>query len=422
MVTAPTVTSTLPVDGAMGVDIHTSVTATFSTSMNPVTINALTFTLNQGTTLIPGVVTLDGASNTATFAPSASLNTGMLYTATITTGAQDSGGIALAANYTWTFTTNSTATPPAVVSTTPLNLATNVSINEYPTATFNHAMNPATINSLTFTLNQGATPISGTVTLDGTTNTATFAPAALLGLGLLYTGTITTGAQDLGGLALASNYNWSFTTGACSQGPVALGSAGNFVVLAGSTVTSTGPTSVTGDLGVSPGTAVTGFPPGILVGSLHAGDPTAAQGIADLTAAYNDAAGRTLCPVAVAGNLGGQTLTPGLYKSTSSLSVSSGDLTLDAQGDGNGIFIFQMASTLTTTAGRQVILANGAKSSNIYWQVGTSATLGTTSAFQGTIMADQAITLDTGATLNGRALARIAAVNLDGNTIVKPAP
>jgi hypothetical protein len=204
--------------------------------------------------------------------------------------------------------------------------------------------------------------------------------------------------------------------------PVVLGSAANFVVLAGSTVTSTGLSKLTGDLGVSPGTAVTGFPPGILVGAKHAGDPTSAQGIADLTTAYNSAKGRTLCPVTVSGNLGGKTLAPGLYKSTTSLAVSSGDLTLDAQGDGNAIFIFQMASTLTTTAGRQVILSNGAKSANIYWQVGSSATIGTTSVFQGTIMADQAITLQTGAKLNGRALARIAAVSLDSNTIVKPAP
>jgi hypothetical protein len=206
------------------------------------------------------------------------------------------------------------------------------------------------------------------------------------------------------------------------QAPVFLGTADTFVVLAGSTVTNTGPTSVTGDLGVSPGTAVTGFPPGALVGTQHAGDPTAAQGVADLTAAYNDAAGRTLCAVTVSGNLGGQTLTPGLYKSTSSLALSSGDLTLDAQGDATAVFIFQMASTLTTTSGRRIILSGGAKSSNLFWQVGTSATLGSTSAFRGTVMADQAITLDTGATLTGRALARIAGVALDSNTIVKPAP
>ena len=209
---------------------------------------------------------------------------------------------------------------------------------------------------------------------------------------------------------------------ACRQAPVALGGADNFVVLAGSTVTNSGPTSVTGDLGVSPGTAVTGFPPGTITGTQHAGDPTAAQGEADLITAYDDARGRTLCAITIAGNLGGQTLTPGLYKSTSSLEISSGDLTLDAQGDASAVFIFQMASTLTTTSGRQVILSGSAKSTNVFWQVGSSATLGSTSSFQGTVMADQAITLTTGATLNGRALARAAAVTLDSNTIVKPAP
>jgi hypothetical protein len=192
--------------------------------------------------------------------------------------------------------------------------------------------------------------------------------------------------------------------------------------MGGSTVTNTGPTSITGDLGVSPGTAVTGSPPGTVVGAQHAGDPTAALAEADLTTACEDAAGRTLYPVTVSGNLGGQTLPPGLYKSTSSLEISSGDLTLDAQGDSTAVFIFQMASTLTTTSGRQVILAGMAKSANVFWQVGTSATLGSSSVLKGTVMADQAITMNTGATLDGRLLARIAAVALDSNMITKPAP
>jgi hypothetical protein len=191
-------------------------------------------------------------------------------------------------------------------------------------------------------------------------------------------------------------------------------------VLAGSTVTSTGLTTVTGDLGVSPLTAITGFPPGIVNGAQHAGNPTSATAQGDLTTAYNEAAGRSLCAVTVAGNLGGMTLPPGLYKSTSSLEISSGDLTLDAGGDASAVFIFSMASTLTTTMGRQVILAGNANPANVYWQVGTSATLGTTSVFSGTIMADQSITLNTGATLNGRALARVAAVTMAGNTIVRP--
>jgi hypothetical protein len=211
---------------------------------------------------------------------------------------------------------------------------------------------------------------------------------------------------------------------AAAQAPVVLGAAANFAVLAGSTVTNTttGVTMVTGDLGVSPGTAVTGFPPGVVSGATHAGDAAAAQAQLDLTTAFNDAAGRTVGAVTVAGNLGGQTLTPGLYKSTSSLEISSGDLTLDAQGDANAVFIFQMASTLTTTAGRQVILSGGANAANIVWQVGSSATLGTMSVFAGTILADQSITLTTGATLNGRALARSAAVTLDANNVTIPSP
>jgi len=308
------------------------------------------------------------------------------------------------------------------VTSTPADGATAVQVTNRPSATFSQAMAPATINATTFTLAQGVTPVAGAVTYDQPTRTATFTPSAPLGVGLTYTATITTGAKSVGGAALPAAHTWSFTTAACSQARVDLASAGAFAVLAGSTVTSTGATSVTGDLGVSPGTAVTGFPPGTIVGTRQAGTPTAAQGIADLTTAYNDAAGRSLCPVSVSGNLGGQVLAPGLYKSTSDLAISSGDLTLDAQGDGDAVFIFQAASTLTTTVGRKVILANGARAANVYWQVGSSATLGVTSVFMGTIMADQAITMGTGATLNGRALARIAAVSLDGNTIVRPTP
>lgn len=203
---------------------------------------------------------------------------------------------------------------------------------------------------------------------------------------------------------------------------VSLYSAANFAVLAGSTITNTGATSVAGNLGVSPGTAVTGFPPGTMNGVLNAGDTTAAKAIADLTLAFNDAARRTLAPVSVAGNIGGRTLTPGLYKSTSSLEISSGHLTLDARGDPNAVFIFQIASTLTTASGLQVILAGGAQASNIFWQVGSSATLGTTSVFKGTILADQSITLNTGATLEGRVLARIGGVTLAGNSITTPTP
>lgn len=209
---------------------------------------------------------------------------------------------------------------------------------------------------------------------------------------------------------------------ACRQSAVMMRSAGDFTVLAGSTVTNAGLTTVTGDLGVSPGTAVTGFGPGVVTGAQHAGDPTADQAQLDLTTAYDDAAGRVLCPIIIAGNLGGLTLPPGLYKSTSSLEISSGDLVLDGFNDPNAVFVFQMASTLTTTPGRQVMLIRGARAANVFWQVGSSATLGTTSVMFGIIMADQAITMNTGATLTGRLLARTAAVALDANIIGPPPP
>ncbi len=264
-------------------------------------------------------------------------------------------------------------------------------------ATFTKPMDGSTITSATFTLTgPGVTPMAGTVSCHQAT--ATFTPAMDFRPTARFTGTVKAGVKDLAGNALASDFVWHFTTG---QAPVPLGSARRFAVLAGTTVTNTA-LLTTGDLGVSPGTAVTGFPPGVVNGTVHKGDPVAAQAKLDLTTAYNDAAGRSVSPVSVAGNLGGKTLYPALYKSTSSLAISSGDLTLDAQGDANAVCIFQMASTLTTTAGRQVILSGGAKASKIHWQVGSSANIGSTSSFKGSILAAISVTLKTGATLDGR--------------------
>jgi len=214
---------------------------------------------------------------------------------------------------------------------------------------------------------------------------------------------------------------------------VALAGAANFAILAGSKISNVPTSAVTGDIGLSPaaGSFITGFGLTEVTGTIYtvggtfpansvpdAARLTTAKG--DLTTAYNDAAGRTSTDiVTLSGNIGGLTLTPGLYKSTSSLAISSGDLTFDAKGTASSVFIIQIASALTTTSGRKVILSGGALASNIFWQVGSSATFGTTSVFKGTVMALESITFNTGATLDGRALARNGGVTMISNTIVK---
>jgi hypothetical protein len=211
----------------------------------------------------------------------------------------------------------------------------------------------------------------------------------------------------LGGNALAA------------QPPVGLGTAATFAVLSGSAVTNTGPSIINGDLGVSPGTAVTGFPPGTVNGTTHAADAVAAQAQADQLTAYNDAAGRTPV-VAESGDLGGQSLTAGVYNSASSLGLT-GTLTLDAQGDPNAVFIFQIGSTLTTASASQINLINGAQACNVYWQVGSSATLGTASVFVGNILAQTSISMDNGVTVAGRAFAQTGAVTLINDAITPSA-
>jgi hypothetical protein len=201
--------------------------------------------------------------------------------------------------------------------------------------------------------------------------------------------------------------------------PVPLGTAANFAVLAGSTITNTGPTTINGDVGLSPGTAVTGFPPGQVNGTINAADSVALQAQADLTAAYDNAAARPVSAT-IPVELGGTTQTPGVYDSPAGTFGITGTLTLDAQGDPNAVFIFEAASTLITASASNVLLINGAQAANVFWVVGSSATLGTGTALQGTILALTSITVTTGTTINGRALARNGAVTLDTDTISIP--
>jgi Ice-binding-like/Bacterial Ig-like domain len=417
---APPISETPP-NGSVGVCPNTLVAVTFPQAMDPSSINITTFTVTPG---ITGTITPDASNTIFTFTPSSDLSLNTTYTATITTGAKDAFGNALASNFVWTFRTGATSCPPppppTVISVSPANGSGSVCPNTVITATFSEEMYAPTINTTTFTLAPGVT---GTVTLDGTGRIATFTPSSNLALSTTYTATITTGAQDLFLSGVASDFAWSFTTAtlAC-QTPVPLGSAANFEILASSTVTNAGLTIITGgDLGLSPGTSVTGFPPGVMTlpAVMHIADAVAAQGKLDLAIAYDYAEGLTGA-AALPLTIDGLTFTPGLYKSASSVLLSVGNVTLDAQGNANAVFIFQVGSTLTTIGSTQVILAGGAQAKNIFWQIGSSATLGTYSVFKGTIMALASITVNTGATLDGRALARNAAVTLDTNAITAP--
>jgi hypothetical protein len=202
-----------------------------------------------------------------------------------------------------------------------------------------------------------------------------------------------------------------------AQPPVGLGTAQSFAVLAGSTVTNTGASIVSGDLGLFPGSAVTGFPPGkVIAGTEHITDSVAKQAKADLTTAYNDAAGRIPATVEK-GELGGKTLAPGVYKATSGLSLTG---TVTLKGNADAVFIFQAGSTLITASNSTVSLIGGVQACHVYWQVGSSATLGTGTTFAGTILALASAAVETGVSVDGQVLARTGQVSLDDSTITRP--
>lgn len=450
--TAPTVISTYPVDMATGVAINTNITATFSEAMNPATITSTTFTVTApGPTPVSGAVTYGGS--TTTFTPASALAPNTVYVATITTGVRDMAGNAMAVNKTWSFTTGTEdATAPVVISTSPADMATGVALNAKITATFSEAMNPATINQATFTLAApGPMSVSGTVSYAGSTAIFTPsasdagsgpAPAGVLAPNTVYVATITTGVRDLAGNALAVNKVWSFTTGsttAAGPGPVLLGNSGNFVILAKSGISTVPNSTVTGDIGVSPidQTALTGFSETLdatntfststqVIGKLYAADyapPTPTNlttAVGDMETAYTDAAGRTLPNFTElgAGEIGGLTLVPGLYKWGTGVLIST-NVTLS--GGPNDVWIFQIAQGLTQAAATNVILTGGALPKNIFWQTFGAVTIGTTAHFEGIVLSQTSISVDTGASVNGRLLAQTA-VTLKQNAVTQPAP
>jgi hypothetical protein len=432
-VTAPTVNFTDPLNAATGVNLNKLISVGFSETMNAATITTATFTVMQSAIFISGTVTYVGT--TAMFTPSSNLAPSTTYTGTITTGVKDAAGNRMASNYTWSFTTAaSDVIPPTVISTDPVDLATGVALNKKVTATFSELMNSATIGTSTFTLKQGVNTVSGGVTLVGTT--ATFTPSADLAANTTYTATITTGAKDVAGNALINNFVWSFTTAVVfpiGQSLVPLGTSARFAILSNSAITNIPTSAITGDVGISPGAraSITGLTIPEVTGGIYAADD-AAPVPAMLIAAKSDAqiafinanAAVRGTPTPVSGNINGLTLVPGLYESGTSIEISpGGKLYLDAGGNVNAVFIIRSATSITTSATSEVILAGGANAANIFWTAGSAITLGTNSKMKGTMIAGTSISLLTGARLDGRALIQGASagqVSLDQSTIVKP--
>ncbi len=419
--TAPTVVSTIPANLATGVALNTSITAAFSETMDPATITASTFTLKQGTTPIPGAVTYVGT--VATLNPTSDLTASTVYTATITTSAKDAAGNALAANKVWTFTTGTAldSGAPTVLSTVPANLATGVARNAVVTATFSEPMDPLTISTASFTV----AGVTGSVLYDAASKVATFTPASNLAASTLYSATITTAVKDLAGNALAVNKVWTFTTGTVLA-PVPLLSVSTFGIMATAAITSTGNSVVNGDVSLDPGTSMTGFPPGIVNGTIHVNDLVSEQARIDLLAAYNFAKGlppgTTISGGADLGALYPSGIPPGTYTSGSTMLVSTA-LVLDGGGNANAVWVFQIGSSLTTTA--SVTLTGSAQAKNVFWVPTESATIGVGTTFNGNIVAGISATGVTGSVINGRILAGAigsGTVALQGTTVTVPAP
>jgi len=452
--TIPSVSSTTPANGDLGVPTNTKLTATFSEAMDPLTLSAASFSLQQGATVVPGVVTSTG--RIAVFTPSGNLSAGLTYTATVSTSARDLGGNALASAVSWSFTTGAAAdnVSPVMIQTVPLNAAVGVSVNQTVSVTFSEAMDPATISTANFTLKKGLTPVTGTVSYDVAGKIATFTPLSPLALNATYTAQLGTGATDLAGNPLAVGLPanpWSFTTAGSAALPGAasalnLRSIAPFGAVGGKGITSSGNTLITGDVGTtSASTLVVGLTdgngsgnaysvagnPGIVNGKIYSAPPAPGDAVsmAVATQAQTDAqiAFDASSPASLPGGitqtpeLGGLTLPPGVYTSGTSFAVTSVDLTLDGQGDPNAVWVFQSSSTLTVGTNVKVILIKGAQAKNVFWHISSAATINAGAQMKGTILAFSGVSLGTGARLDGRAISLVGGpVTLLSNIINIP--
>ena len=469
-VTRPTVSITLPANAATGVPTNTRITAAFSEAMAASSVDATTFLVTDTTLGIPvsGTVTYTVASRTATFTPDTMpLASGDLFTARITAAATDLAGNGLAGNpaalpassdHVWTFTTAATTdtTAPTVAAISPIDGSTANCLTKTVTATFSEAMDPTTITAASFVVTAGGVAVPGSVSYDTAAMLATFVPSGAAGFApnTAFVVTVTTAVTDLAGNALAANKVWGFTTGAqvCTAG-VALGGAASFGAFGGGAgVTNQGiNTVVNGNLGTTAVcTAVTGFHDALHVytetplnvgtvnGAIDCAPPApgtpatmaiATQARADAQAAYDNLAAMPPGSDPNAGQLGGAILLPGTYTSAlGTFDITTGDLTLDAQGDANATWVFQSASALTVglpATPRHVLLINGASARNVFWQVGSAARIETGSLMVGTIIAPAGVTVSTAGqtiqtTLIGRAIGLTASVTLVNTTIVAP--
>ncbi|MCH7407238.1 ice-binding family protein [Belliella aquatica] len=433
----PVVISTDPANSTdRNVPLSQVVNATFNTDMDPTTLTADSFRL-MGSAAVAGSFSFDEGTRTLSFESNEPLEENTNYTATVFRTVKDVTGNLMQEDFVWTF--NTVLLPvPTIELTTPRNMETNVALNQVITADFSEAMQASTITETSFLVSLNDNPVAGNVTYTGLR--ASFTPDSPLLAGNTYSATITTAATSMLDKSLASNFLWSFTTIPVVIPPVEassidLGEAEEFGILAGVGISNNAGFSEIRNLsvGISPGvrSSITGFPPAIVInGFIHASDDPLPTGIAarlvqakqDLTDAYLFLEGASSpAPVTVSGDQGGLTLAPGIYKSTSTLLIQAGDLTLDAQGNPDAVFIFQIASDFTTVggAGGNVILTGGAQAKNVYWQTGSSATIGDNTSFQGNVLALTSITMNSGATAVGRMLARNGSVVLTNTNIIE---